>query len=332
MKSLHHSRRHPDYYLRAEWHDYRSKCFYLVTFNIAEGMLPLSEVCGGFSNGSVYAEYRLSKIGKMVEECIYLLPVIFPVVEISKYCIMPDHVHILIYMKHDSDTHLGEVIRRLKSESTKAYRNAFPLSQITLSRQSIFHAGFNDKIVYKRGQLETFKNYVTDNPRRYYIKNTFPSFFNSCRNLQIGNQRYQIYGNFFLLRHPQKVSVIVSKRHSEKEKEWRRQRYIELAKDCGVYVSPFISPKEKKIRDYGLERGVKIIRIVSNGFSDRFKPSGREFELCGEGRLLLICPFEYRTSKCETGRMDCLAMNNLADEIAKAEGSMKLINAMAEIR
>lgn len=332
MNSIHSSRRHPDYYLRAEWHDYRSKCFYLVTFNTLDTTPKLSMVNGDIMSGRVSAQVSLTLTGEIVEKSIFLLPIIFPIVEISKYCIMPDHVHILIHIKQKSDTHLGEVIRRLKSECTKSYREAFPNSKTANTKTSLFHNGFNDRIVYKTGQLESFKKYVIDNPRRFYIKKSFPDFFNSCRIVSIDGRKFQIYGNFLLLRNPQKVSVIVSKNHSGEEKAWRKRRYKELAKDCGVYVSPFISDKEKKIRDYGLERGVSLIRISHEGFSERFKPSGKEFDLCSQGRLLLVSPYEYSTLKNDVSRMDCIAMNKIADEIANADGSMKLINALADFR
>ncbi len=96
----------------------------------------------------------------------------------------------------------------------------------------------------------------------------------------------------------------------------------------GVLVSPFINPKEKEIRDEGIKRGTGIIRIVENGFPERYKPQGKEFALCSEGRLLLIAPAEYNSRKQKLRREVCLEMNSLAEFIATEEGSMSLLGSL----
>lgn len=322
------SRLHPDYYLRAEWHDYKSRCFYLVTFNKAGDAPRFSDITGTITPNGADAKVNLTPTGEIIEEKILNLPKVFPFVEINRMCVMPDHVHMVIFVKKKTDIHLGEIIRRLKSDCSKQYKARFPKSTIAMSNGSLFHKGFNDRIVYKTGQLKNFKEYVANNPKRYLIKKTHPEFFDCCRNILIEDEEYSVYGNFLLLRDPDKEAVVVSSRHSEEKKKWKAFRYEEVARCGGVYVSPFISDDEKYIRKTGIENGVKIIRIVENGFPERYSPKGFEADLCAEGRLLIIAPNIHNTRKTSVHRHECLSMNELAERIATAEGSMALMDAI----
>lgn len=64
---------------------------------------------------------------------------------------------------------------------------------------------------------------------------------------------------------------------------------------------------------------------MPNGLPERFKPSGREFELCSEGRLLIIAPDFYQTRKVELKRDLCLHGNEIADKIANGAVDMRLL-------
>jgi hypothetical protein len=83
-----------------------------------------------------------------------------------------------------------------------------------------------------------------------------------------------------------------------------------------VMVSPFISPGEKEIaglvmdQDYG-----SLILIKPEGFPPLYKPSGAYFDLCAQGRLLVLSPFEYTGHKQTLTRDRCLQMNGWVKEI-----------------
>ncbi|MDE5998300.1 MAG: hypothetical protein K2G77_08850, partial [Muribaculaceae bacterium] len=58
---------------------------------------------------------------------------------------------------------------------------------------------------------------------------------------------------------------------------------------------------------------------------DRFKPSGKDFDLCCEGRLLLIAPAEHQTRKLVLKRDMCMNGNEIAEKIAKGAFDMRLL-------
>ena len=49
------------------------------------------------------------------------------------------------------------------------------------------------------GQLENWKRYLDDNPRRLAIKRQHPDFFTIIQNINIGEWSCQAVGNSFLL-------------------------------------------------------------------------------------------------------------------------------------
>lgn len=330
--SVRRSRIHPDYFLRAEWHDYTSKCVYMVTFLKSEIAPALSRIYGGINSEGIYARYEMTQAGRVIYNQLKRLDGYFNFVSVVRYVIMPDHVHILLNVKEKTETHLGDIVGKLKRECTREFLRM--IGKEDYQQNSLFMDGYNDKIVFRPGQYEGYKTYIKDNPRRFFIRMLCPEFFHTWRNVKIGDKLYCLYGNFELLRNPCKSAVRFSRKYTGALWQNKQDDYKKTIDQGGVLVSPFIHPNEKDIRDKGIELGASIIRIVNNGLARRFKPGGREFELCAEGRLLLIAPMEHDFRKTEVARQECLEMNRLAEVIADLNDktAIKMQGAAAEIR
>lgn len=74
----------------------------------------------------------------------------------------------------------------------------------------------------------------------------------------------------------------------------------------------------------GIAGGASLIVIVDNGFPPRFKPSGRYFELCSRGRLLLVAPESYISRKPVMTRRVAMACNELARNLAAGVPDRKI--------
>lgn len=92
-----------------------------------------------------------------------------------------------------------------------------------------------------------------------------------------------------------------------------RDHWLHTAANGGVLVSPFISQREKVIRKEAESSGGRFILITNHPFGEREKPSGKDFALCAQGRLLIIAP----STPMPLDRSVCLKMNSLAKTIAK---------------
>ena len=81
-------------------------------------------------------------------------------------------------------------------------------------------------------------------------------------------------------------------------------------------MSPFISKPEQELMHRVIEEGGSVIRLIPDGIPPRYKPSGKEFTLCAEGRCLHIGMPRQSMHKEELRRNKCLLLNNLARWIA----------------
>ncbi|MDE7419785.1 MAG: hypothetical protein K2N35_06215 [Muribaculaceae bacterium] len=315
---------HSERYLqRAEWHDYTSRCSYLITLRSNPNIGALSDIVAKRTGIDYKARWIPSETGKIAINSVRNINRIYPWVEVVRYAIMPDHVHLMLYVTEKTDVHLGVIINRFEVDCTKGYDLQMPIG-INESSESFFLPGYNDKIVHKSGQFNNFKRYVEDNPLRYALRREHPEYFDRCQNISIDGEYFTVYGNFLLLRHPLISCVRVSSTFSEEEMMKRRREWDEMIRGQGVLVSPFYSKAEKEIRDRGIAEGAKIIKVMPNGLPERFKPSGSDFDLCCEGRLLMITPAEHQTRKLVLKRDMCVHGNEIAEKIAKGAIDMRL--------
>ena len=121
------------------------------------------------------------------------------------------------------------------------------------------------------------------------------------------------------------MPVKVSRKYSPSELLARKRLWHKTILNDGVLVSPFINPNEKRVRDWSIENGGSLIYLTYKPFPEKFKPQGRMFDLCSEGRLLIIFipPDEkeaaYIRDKGCPSYSNCQRMNSIAEQIAEKE-------------
>jgi hypothetical protein len=181
----------------------------------------------------------------------------------------------------------------------------------------LWQPGFQDSILLRRGQLKAMANYIADNPRRLAAKRANPALFTVVSNLEIGpGKTCSAIGNPFLLRHPLKRQVQVSRRISPSALAACQEELLHAADHGAVLVSPCISPGEKAIARAALAAGKALIVLLANGFPPLYKPAGRYFDACAAGRLLMVAPFSYQRRRKPVTREQCLELNDWAKTIA----------------
>ena len=70
-----------------------------------------------------------------------------------------------------------------------------------------------------------------------------------------------------------------------------------------------------------LDNSHEMILVIDNGMSDLWKPSGKLFDACASGHLLLVAPWEHRNYGSGINRSRCLAMNDVALAIVEGKFS-----------
>lgn len=255
------------------------------------------------------ADYCLVRnpIGSIIEKHIRRLPELNPSLRPLQYCVMPDHVHLLLFVTSPIDLPVGNYIGKLKNAILQEYR------LLSKTEALIFDHDFYDCILHRGRSLDTLYKYIRDNPRRLAVRHAHLEFFRCVNELKIGERTYQAYGNFQLLDNPFKEQVIVHRADTPETRRHNRELWLYTAANGGVLVSPFISPDEKVIRAEAEESGGRIILIINRPIDSRYKPIGHDFDLCESGRLLIISA----NLDDNLNRSACLTMNSLAEEICK---------------
>lgn len=246
-----------------------------------------------------------SPIGNAITEALSGLERTFPALQVYQYCIMPDHVHLLIHIRERTEFRLSDYINHLKAQVGLMCRS---------SVNEIFEERFTDKLLYHNRSLEVLFRYIRENPHRLAMRRQYPQFFQHVRNVRIAEVECSAYGNLFLLNNPDKMAIKVSRKDSDADMEKKVADAVEGALTGTVLVSPFISPREREIRLRAEEFGARIILITHEAFGDRYKPPAHEFELCSDGRLLILSM--GKPPDTPLTREMCLEMNAFASAIA----------------
>ena len=305
--------------LRAKWHDYLSPSIYMLTLTSLDREPVFGKLTGDIQTPTI----TLSPIGQMVSEQIEQIPTYkgFDQTEIYSYIVMPDHVHILLYVRQKLQHPLGYYVSWFKKQcsdhargislaSTTSFFSGPALGANSPSSQGsalganspsksplIFAPEYHDRILTHQGQLDHLKQYILDNPRRLAIKRANPEFFRLRQDIEAANLTFTALGNLFWLNYPLKQMLQCSRSLSQNDIDNLRDKCLTLADQGIVFISAGISEGEKQICRALRENGFPLIILLKDGFpkpddpnAKYFKPKGVYFEACAEGQLLLLEP------------------------------------------
>ena len=352
-----------NHYRRLRGHDYSAPGVYMLTI-VTEGRKPLF----GIVEGNVRAE-RLSKdwphlspspLGKaVVEEEAKKITEVYPMVELWRMTVMPDHIHIIIYIRErlPKGRTLGNVVAGFKGGCSRAWlrlqkegkmplaadatstgagggtlaadatsMGAAPVQATSVACKktfpSLFSPGYNDRVLKNSRQLQIWKDYLLDNPYRLLVRHTFPSHFQRGLCIEISGKEYSAFGNFLLLKKPEKMQVFCHRkaRYGQLTQEERiannihyqatddaitcipymethafadeKNRLLDAACSGIPLVTPGISPGEKTIMNFCLDNHLSLIHIQQEVITPLWKPERRRFNACVAGDLLIIAPMD----------------------------------------
>ncbi len=174
-------------------------------------------------------------------------------------------------------------------------------------------------------QLQNTIRYLDMNPQRLATKRLMPGFFSVQKGIGIAGRSYDGVGNIALLHaerydavHVRRMWVSAAERgDSQPLRDYMNSRVLDARRGV-VMVSPFISPHEKQVMQVLLAEQLPFILLADNGFRDYYKPTDALFDACARGRLLILSPWQYNQGKRHITRADCMALNAMAEEMARA--------------
>lgn len=341
--------------------DYRSRAIYMITLSLANrrsnalGELVIDSP-PGTPPREVKAHVALSKLGEGVLELWKRQSAFVPQIKPLFGMVMPDHFHGILQVTEPMTKPLGIVIGAFKGGCTRLWRELLPAARnghahVAASGPScsvsgatasgLFSDGFNDKILFRAGELGAWFNYLADNPRRLAIKRRHPQLFTVVNALTIDlgfKARFSALGNPCLLDAPAfwqvqcsralfKYRRVEGKIKRDEPPEITSEAFEELKADAllaarhgAVLVSPCLSDGEREIARAAYDGNVPLVVIKNKGFAPLDKPSGRPFDTCAAGRLLMLAPanWPYTPGQKPMTRLDACTMNRIAQLIAKS--------------
>ena len=291
-------------------------------------------------NDPKQARVEWSDLGRQVLGHMLNLPKRRPEIRIVSYCLMPDHLHAIWHVTKPIPTSILSVVRGFWQGEKKIGR-AYSMSitphsmrenehtdritnilQAERTADPLFHEMPFVRPLSRRGQLDTMVNYLILNPQRLATKRLMPGFFRVQEGIEIAGRTYRGIGNVALLQASQYAPVHVRRTMVEEAVHGDDKRLRDYMNGCvlaarqgAVMVSPFISDKEKDVMVVLLAEEHPIIYIADNGFRDYYKPSAGLFDSVAAGRFLILSPWEYDAGKKHVTRAECVAMNQMAEEI-----------------
>lgn len=365
---------------RCEEKDYTERGIYLVTI-ATEARRPLLGTLAGDASlyeGPDAPHVVLSPLGKRVKEEWFGITRYYHQIEVIRLCIMPDHIHGVLFVHEKLPRHLGHVINGFKAGTRRAARElgiipdakpaiteakpqptkptpspSLPSPQATTSLSSpqattslpspqvlyaealpqshpqqnqgpkhpphgtLWEPGYNDRILFFKGQLQRMLSYLDDNPRRLLLKRQHPEYFTQLGTINAAGLPMAAMGNPALLAAPTKLQVQCSRHLYPWEIEQRKQSFLAAGRKGAVIVSPCISPGEQQIATACMTAGIPLIVLLLKGFPPFFKPQPRYLEACSAGRLLMLAPYPWQNEKLTDMRARCLRLNNLAAAICQ---------------
>lgn len=335
----------PSMLRRCVGHDYTGRQIYMITM-VTEGRRPLFGQVVGKSDapdGSPDEPHiDLSALGQRVADEWWSATLHHPEVEVIALQMMPDHLHGILFVREKMEKPLGLALRGFKQSCNRHYRElvlglpavpsvpsvALPTQQTQPAPRKdrrgedrthgmLFARGYNDKLLLRSGQLETWLRYLADNPRRLLMKREHPDLFRVQRNVMAAGISFSAIGNCFLLDRPTRLLVQFSRRLTEAEIQAKVKEYLTAARQGAVLVSPAISPGEKAVMRAAFNESLPLIYLQENGLTELAKPSGARMEACAQGQLLILAPWEHHNEKTTISRNQCLILNEMARRICE---------------
>ena len=278
------------------------------------------------------------------------LPSFYPEIQILHYCLMPDHLHAVWYVRHTMPRGIQSALRgfwQMAKKAGRAYtflssftRNSIPgenkeIAAIMENLRNEIGADTYDTLppiftempflrpMGHKDQLPTTIRYIDMNPQRLATKRLKPGFFRVQDNISIAGRIYSGVGNAKILQAEHYAPVHVRHTMVEAAEHGDDQALRDYMNSCvlaarkgTVMVSPFISPQEQAVMAVLLKENLPFIYLADNGFRDYYKPQDSLFDAVAAGRVLILSPWDYDPTKRHVSRADCVALNSMAEEIS----------------
>ena len=241
-----------------------------------------------------------------------------PYVRLLAKQLMPDHIHVLLYVTDDCSVSIKEIARGMRQgwrqmattvsidpqiPSAEEYKQMpkggtqMPSAEeykqmpkgvtqmpkgVTQMPDTGTHQPLFETPFFRtlahKGQLDAMIQYIHDNPRRAMLKQQNPDLFTLRRDTRVGELCFTSLGNLFLLDYPEKQPIICSRTLSEQQITAQQTDALYQAKNGCITVTAAISPGERQIARAVREAGAPLIILLKDGFPKAGDPHEKYYK------------------------------------------------------
>ena len=122
---------------------------------------------------------------RMIEKWIHELQNKYDYVKIDYYVIMPDHIHLILFLTNDAGAHIGtplqengdviinnprmaldNIIKWFKTMTTNEYINLVKQNVLPPFYKHIWQRDYRDRVIRNSGELYEIRKYIKNNPAK----------------------------------------------------------------------------------------------------------------------------------------------------------------------
>lgn len=261
---------------------------YHVTLTVTDRQ-PLLGTLATPDNDPMKARVNRTALGNALVDCLLSIPTHHPEVQVLHFCLMPDHLHAVLYVRRTMPTGIGTLVRGFWQAAKKLGRAHTAALSSSLTSPSSFPS-----------------NAIRENPQgvppTLRDETTHLESASAALRQTMGDEAYYRLAPVFT-----EMPFIRPMSHNTQLPN--TIRYIDMNPQR-------LATKRMKPGFFREQR--PFIVLADNGFRDFYKPIDSLFDACAAGRVLILSPWPYDANKRHISRMECVALNEMAEEICHA--------------
>ena len=207
---------------------------------------------------------------------------------VEKSVIMPDHVHLRLYLKPGMDRPLAKLAQFINN-----FKRWTKFGSAKIGVEFEWERGYHDRLCLSREIIELADKYIENNPLKWYLMHGHPPPLKVVEPISSpripGDEWWSAAGAIELLAPERKICAIrLSRRIPVKDYSTVLERLMAAVDKGFVLAGTFISPCEREVARALIARGAPMIRAVPDPLALVYRPKGDEPRQFADGRLLLL--------------------------------------------
>ena len=109
----------------------------------------------------------LSPTGEIASGCLREIPAHIQGVLLDEYCVMPDHIHVILLLEKVGPPHMAA--DRSKQTFSRAVQQLKAADSRRSGRKGLWQSGYNDYVIRNGTDLAETRQYIANNPLNWIL-------------------------------------------------------------------------------------------------------------------------------------------------------------------